>query len=196
MKDKVYFTSDTHYFHKNIMEFSNRPFKDVDHMNDVLVDTWNSVVDPDDTVYHCGDVSLGPSNKTNNLLQRLNGKIHLIIGNHEKSILSNNGCKDRFESINQYLTVKVPDEDARGGNQEIFMCHYAMRVWDKSHHGKWHLYGHSHDSLEHEVWGRSMDCGVDSAARILGSYIPFSYREIKQIMSKREFKGVDHHEER
>lgn len=58
------------------------------------------------------------------------------------------------------------------------------------------LYGHSHDSMETEPWGRSMDVGVDSAFRILGEYRPFSYEEIKNIMETRQPNPVDHHLEK
>ena len=58
------------------------------------------------------------------------------------------------------------------------------------------LYGHSHDSLEYEAWGKSMDVGVDAAFRILGQYRPFSYEEIKAIMDKRDIKVLDHHKMR
>ena len=101
------------------------------------------------------------------------------------------------------MYVDVPFErnhvysDTTGKQKQfIVMCHYGMRVWNKSHHGSWMLYGHSHDSMEHETWGRSMDVGVDSAYRILGEYRPFNLREIKNIMEKREHNPVDHHLEK
>ena len=181
----VFITSDSHYGHENIIKFSNRPFKNADHMNDELIKSWNSVVGKDDIVFHLGDVSLTSPTKTSDILSRLNGTIHLITGNHEKSVMRKEGTRNRFESINQYLMIRYK-------NQDIFLCHYAMRVWDKSHRGSWCCYGHSHDSLEGQ-WGRSMDCGVDSAYRILGEFRPFSFEEIDRILSKREIHEVDHH---
>lgn len=186
---QLWFTSDSHFGHKNIIRFSNRPFKDVDHMNEELIRLWNSYVGPDDDVYHNGDFSLTTPNKTGEILDRLNGNIHLITGNHEKSVLKKEGVRNRFVWIKPYHELVV-------GNQLIVLCHYAMRVWNKSHHKSWMLYGHSHDSMEHEQWGRSMDVGVDSAYRILGEYRPFSYDEIAEIMSKREHNPVDHHVEK
>jgi calcineurin-like phosphoesterase family protein len=188
---QIWFTSDSHYFHGNIIRFSNRPFKDADHMTEELVKSWNEVVDVNDDVYHLGDVSLGNVNKTENVLFRLNGNIHLIKGNHEKSTLQTAVNRSRFTWIKDYheMSVVMPD----GTKQFIVLCHYAMRVWNKSHHGAWQLYGHSHDSMEHEAWGRSMDVGVDSAYRILGEYRPFNLHEIAKIMSKRGHNPVDHH---
>ena len=166
-------------------------------MNEELVKAWNEVVDEDDDVYHMGDVSLTNAENTKSILYRLNGNIHLIKGNHEKSVLSKSYNRDRFVWVKDYFELKV-DNPTKDGNkhQMIVMCHYAMRVWNKSHHGSWCLYGHSHDSMENEAWGRSMDVGVDSAFRILGEYRPFSLREITNIMDKREDNPVDHHIEK
>jgi len=190
---KVWFTSDTHFGHKNIIRYSNRPFDSVEEMDEELIKNWNAVVGENDIVYHIGDVSLTKYDKTLHILSRLNGRKHLITGNHEKSVMSKEYNRQMFESINQLKKIYVEDPDVKGGKQAIVLCHFAMRVWDKSHHGAWHLYGHSHDSLEYEKWGKSMDVGVDAAARVLGEYRPFSYEEVKAIMNKREIKVLDHH---
>ena len=195
---QIWFTSDSHFDHENIIKFSSRPFKDKGHMNEELIKAWNDVVDENDDVYHLGDFSLSNDPKrTQEILYRLNGNIHLIKGNHEKSVLRKQYNIDRFVWIKDYFELSV-DNPTKDGNkhQTIVMCHYGMRVWNKSHHKSWMLYGHSHDSMEHETWGRSMDVGVDSAARILGEYRPFNLREIKNIMDKREHNPVDHHLEK
>lgn len=155
-------------------------------MNEELIRIWNEHVGQFDDVYHLGDFALTSPKKTLSILERLNGNIHLIKGNHEKSVLEKSYCRDKFVWIKDKHEFYID-------KQFIVLLHYGMRVWNKSHHGSWHLYGHSHDSMEHEVWGRSMDVGVDSAARILGEYRPFSYEEIARIMSKREHNPVDHH---
>jgi calcineurin-like phosphoesterase family protein len=160
-------------------------------MTEELVKSWNEVVDVNDDVYHLGDVSLCNANKTESILSRLNGKIHLIKGNHEKSVLQTPINRGRFIWVKDYHEMSVFMSD--GTKQFIVLCHYGMRVWNKSHHGSWMLYGHSHDSMEHEAWGRSMDVGVDSAYRILGEYRPFNLNEIAAIMSKRQHNPVDHH---
>ena len=184
----IWFTSDTHFGHKNIIKYSKRPFNDADHMNEELIKEWNRVVGEDDDVYHMGDVSLTSDEKTQGILNRLNGNIHLIVGNHEKSALKKQYNRDRFVWIKDFYELNI-------GNQLIVLCHYGMRVWNKSHRGSWMFYGHSHDSMEREEWGRSMDVGVDSAYRILGEFRPFNYREVKNIMDKRGHNPVDHHVE-
>jgi calcineurin-like phosphoesterase family protein len=79
-----WFTSDTHFGHANIIKYCNRPFADVDEMNEALVENWNRVVHEDDTVYHLGDVALGPWERWDAVLSRLNGYKILVVGNHEK----------------------------------------------------------------------------------------------------------------
>lgn len=187
---KIYFTSDTHFGHENVIKFNNRPFKNVEQMDSMLIRNWNSVVDYDADVYHLGDFSLTTPERTLRILEQLNGNIHLIKGNHEKSVLSKSFVRDRFAWIKDYYELKVEDPDARGkhGEQSIVLLHYAMKVWNKSHFGSWHLYGHSHGSLPDDINSLSFDVGVDSH-----DYKPISYEEVKRIMKKKIFKPLDHH---
>jgi calcineurin-like phosphoesterase family protein len=80
----TFFTSDTHFGHARIIELSNRPFKSVQEMNEIIVHNWNALVRPDDTVYHLGDVALGPIEDSLKYISRLNGNITLIVGNHDR----------------------------------------------------------------------------------------------------------------
>ena len=80
---KIWFTSDTHFCHKNIIKYEDRPFKDIEEMNSELIRRWNEVVQPDDTVYHLGDVLLGPAERFYPLVSALNGRKILIRGNHD-----------------------------------------------------------------------------------------------------------------
>ena len=75
---RMFFTSDTHFNHTNIIRFCNRPFKDVSHMNETIIANWNRVVGPEDIVFHLGDFCLGGSAEWVNVLNRLNGKIYLM----------------------------------------------------------------------------------------------------------------------
>jgi calcineurin-like phosphoesterase family protein len=88
-----FFTSDTHFGHKNIIKFCNRPYKDVPHMNEMLIENWNARVGPDDHVFHLGDVALGPWEDWDASLSRLNGHKHLIIGNHDRLFMETNQHK-------------------------------------------------------------------------------------------------------
>jgi hypothetical protein len=80
------------------------------------------------------------------------------------------------------------------GKAERFFCsHYSHRVWDQHHKGVFHLYGHSHSSLEHDPNGRSMDVGIDNAYKLLGEYRPFNITEVYELLKDRSSQIVDHH---
>lgn len=81
----TFFTSDTHFNHANIINLSKRPFKDVNHMNEVMVNNWNEVVKPEDTIIHLGDFAMGPKVQHASFLERLNGYLILVRGNHDQS---------------------------------------------------------------------------------------------------------------
>ena len=176
----LWFTADTHFGHRNILKYSNRPFDSVDEMDESLIANWNARVRPDDKVYHLGDVGLCSPGYLEDLLDQLNGKIYLIKGNHEKPALS---CRHRFEWIKDYYELVVDDPDAHRGKRLICLMHYAMRVWNVSHHGSWHLYGHSHGSLPDDPKALAFDAGVDCH-----NYMPISYEEVKAIMAQKDWE--------
>lgn len=176
----LYFTSDHHFGHKNIIKFSNRPFNSVEEMNELMIQRWNEKVGPNDEVYHLGDVGLMSQSQLQSILDRLNGKIYLIKGNHEKAALA---CHRRFEWIKDYYELVVKDSSTKRGEQLIVLCHYALREWNASHWGTYHLYGHSHGSLEDWPHSRSFDVGVDCH-----EFYPFSYTEVKAIMAQKTWK--------
>jgi calcineurin-like phosphoesterase family protein len=172
----IYFTSDTHFGHANIIKYANRPFSNCQEMDDVMIRRWNSVVKPGDTVYHLGDFSMGKL-PADDYVKELHGVIHLIIGNHETKALKSK----LIQSISPLLEIDV-------GAQRFVLCHYAMRVWNKSHHGSWHLYGHSHGTLPDDAHSNSFDIGVDC-----WNFYPVSVDQIRNRMSKKRYQPVDHH---
>lgn len=178
--NKLFFTADHHFGHKNILKYSERPFKSVAEMDDALIKRWNEKVGPNDTVYHLGDVGLNAPQELENILNQLNGTIYLIKGNHEKSALA---CRKRFEWVKDYYELRVEDESAPRGQQNIVLFHYGMRVWNASHWGTYHLYGHSHGMLKDDPTMRAFDVGVDCH-----NYYPISYEEVKGIMGKKTWE--------
>ena len=186
--NKVFFTSDTHFGHTNIIKYCDRPFNNVDSMNEALVYNWNTKVSKDSTVYHLGDFAFLDESSIKDLIWSLNGRIVFIPGNHDKNLIKalekfNFDGKATLASLIHSETFNIEDEKIR-----FVMCHYAMKVWDKSHYGAIHLYGHSHGSLPDDKNSRSMDVGVDT-----NNYTPYSIDEILTIMYKKVYKPVDHH---
>ena len=173
----TWFLADTHFSHANIIKYSNRPFASKFEMNSKLMENWNTKVSQDDTVYHLGDFCFADEQEGQSILDRLNGKKHLIIGNHDKTGVKLSG----WESVSHYKEVSID-------GQFIVLCHYAMRVWNKSHHGAWMLYGHSHGSLPDDPNALSFDVGVDCH-----NYQPLNMDDIRRIMKKKTYKPIDHH---
>lgn len=178
-----WFTSDTHFGHANIIKYCNRPFANVKEMDDAIIENWNKVVKHDDCIYHLGDFCFGRDERDfNSYFRRLNGKIILIKGNHDK--LTWRYRNAFFASYNSYNEIDIE-------GQKITLCHYAMKVWNKSHRGAWHLYGHSHGSLPDDKNSLSFDVGVDCH-----EFKPINIEDIRHIMSKKTFKPIDHHGDR
>lgn len=185
----VFFTSDLHLGHTNVIKYCNRPFKHADEMDEAIIDRWNATVTDKDTVYVIGDVAFYKDQKqTENFLRRVkNAEIHLILGNHDKHMKG--WVKEKFTSCQPYKEIYVPDPDAYNGEQFLILMHYAMRVWNKSHRGSWQLYGHSHGSLPDDPHSRSLDVGVDC-----WNFTPVSYDQIKARMKLKTPRSVDHHQ--
>ena len=118
----TFFTSDTHFNHANIIKFCNRPFKDVEQMNETLIANWNRVVGADDTVFHLGDFCLGGAAEWTKVLNRLNGRIYLIMGNHDLKNLRQ-GFVGRFEHVAMQMHIMV-------GKQRIYLCHYPFLCFE------------------------------------------------------------------
>jgi calcineurin-like phosphoesterase family protein len=179
----IWFTSDNHFGHKNIIKYANRPFDSVHDMDRIMVERWNEMVKPEDVVYHLGDVGLCWPKELKKILNKLNGKKCLILGNHDASALK---CSECFEWIKDYHELAVPDIDSKDGINTVVLFHYAMRVWNKSHFGSYHLYGHSHGALEDLPNALSFDVGVDSH-----DFYPINYDEVKAIMNRKTFTPIN-----
>lgn len=199
-----WFTSDTHFGHANIIRYSKRPQLRVGdtrinsigeeewvnyniasertvEMNEFLIKKWNEVVKPNDLVYHLGDFCFGREDSIFDIFfRRLNGLIVFIEGNHDRLARRN---RRKF-----YGYHEDGKHEIEVNGKDITLCHYAMRVWNKSHRGAWHLYGHSHGSLPDDPNSKSFDCGVDCM-----NYRPVNFEEVSQIMAKKIYVPVDHH---
>lgn len=184
----IFFCSDLHFHHKNIIKYSNRPFSSVQEMNEALIKNWNAVVQPDDTVWQLGDFAFCSYDEIKKIIRRLNGHKNFLFGNHDKELMKHSDdllSSKLLDSLQYYKELKVD-------GQLIVLLHYGLRVWNKSHHGSIHLYGHSHGSLPPH--GKSVDVGVD-CKEITSEYRPVSLGEVIKYMSKRQGEVVDHHGE-
>lgn len=148
-------TSDLHHFHSNIMKFNaaTRPYGSVDEMHEAIREDWNSKVMSNDIIFHLGDFSFGKKEQTQHVLNKLNGNVVWIAGNHDYALFKQMGL-----SYHHYFEVSYD-------NVKVCMMHYNLRTWNQQGRGSSHLFGHSHGSMVTE--GRCMDVGWDSVGSII-----------------------------
>lgn len=181
-----WYTSDTHAYHKSVIKHNNRPFDDAITMTEALAKNINERVEKNDRLIHLGDWSFGPKH---NAKQQLRNAISfremincqnviLVFGNHDY-LRENDAFLKLFLRTGDIIHYK---DDVLQKN--ITLCHYAFRVWNKSHYGQWHLYGHSHGHLpDNDTF--SFDVGVDCH-----NYKPINSLEVESIMKRKLEQGV------
>lgn len=173
----IYFTSDLHAFHKNILEFDSLPFKDLSEYRDFIIKIWNETITDEDEIYLLGDTAVGGRNgDINNFLHSLNGKKYLIKGNHEKEIMKTSHLRDHFEWIKDYYVFDY-------NKIRFVLMHYPIEEWLNKNHNSIHLHGHSHGKLNHineTVPLRRMDVGFKAC-----NFKIYSIEEIIDIIKKR-----------
>lgn len=164
-----------------------RPFENVEQMEDVLVDNWNQVVHRHDTVYHLGDFCLGSKTDWKRILNRLHGKIHLIVGNHDWNHL----CPE-VECLFEEVTVQ---KLLRRDDVNIYLNHYPFLYYSGSSRGDvWQCFGHVHSgrgscgnaNLErlNFLLPTQYDVGVDN-----NEYAPVEICDLRQIIRKQMGRG-------
>ena len=158
---KVFFTSDTHFYHGNIIRFCNRPFKDVEMMNETIISNWNNTVGQDD------------------------GKIYLIMGNHDLKNIRQ-GYINRFEHVVMQMHIEV-------GKQRIYLNHYPFLCFDGGYKDVWQLFGHVHTRKNNTgidaarlqyLYPTQYDVGVDN-----NNFTPVSFEQVKKIVNKQIENG-------
>lgn len=176
---KNWFSSDWHLCHQNILLFDNRPFSHLGEMHTTIINNYNDLVNEEDDFYFLGDFCFN-DRETEYYLQQLKGNLFFIKGNHDK--------KHTIKLYEKYGTYLGEQCKIKVNSKEIVLNHYCMKVWDKSHFGSWHLFGHSHHSLPEDINSLSFDIGCNG-----WNYKPLEFKQIEEIMSKKIYKPIDHH---
>lgn len=179
-EEKVWFTADTHFGHKNIIRYCQRPFVDVEEMNRALIENWNSVVSPDDLVFHLGDFSVGGAAEWTSLLNKLNGEIFLILGNHDMNNVDQ-GFMRRFKRVSMQMLISI-------GKQRIYLNHYPILCYGGAYRNTWQLFGHVHTNQQNtgldsprlkQLFPTQYDVGVDN-----NNYHPVSFEKVSEIIQQ------------
>ena len=166
----TFFTADQHFGHFNIMRLSKRPFASLDEMNETMIARWNAKVRDGDTVYILGDLFFRAAT-VEPTLQRLKGRKHLVLGNHDHTWTSKVRLADHFESVQNICEIKIGDKPAT-------LCHYPMLSYPQARRG-YMIYGHIHNNTGDDYWplvmrrGRMLNAGVD-----VNNFAPVTFDEL------------------
>ncbi|MBR6908030.1 metallophosphoesterase family protein [bacterium] len=181
--ENIYFVSDSHFSHENIIKYCKRPFASIEEHDEELIRRWNEKVPKNGIVFHLGDVAFGNPEKVDNILRQLNGIIYLVIGNHDwRSIVKNHSW--RFFDMSQQVNMKI-------GKRHIILNHYPMLAFSGAWRGvdaTYQLFGHVHTSPYTDegldqarmkmLFTSQYDVGVDN-----NNFTPVSWKEVDQIIN-------------
>lgn len=177
----IYFTSDLHFGHKNILRLCRRPFSSIEEMDQILIDNWNKKVHRDDTVYIMGDLMFRSEKTAEYYLDQLKGKKHLFIGNHDGRWMKTVDLSHYFESISMMGTFS-------DGQHKIIGCHYPMMTWPGAGKNGYMVFGHIHANTDAPYWSMIasspllLNAGVD-----INGFSPVSFDEM--VFNNRRFKA-------
>ncbi len=174
----IYFTSDWHINHKNVIKYCNRPFSSISEMNETIIMNYNSVVTPEDTVYFLGDFAFCSIEKQKEIFSLLNGKKYLFLGNHDRTELA-------MKKVG-FLEV-YKEQDFIFDDIAFRVSHYPFAPYDHSEHSvryrgrrpsrencSWLLHGHCHEKWK--VNENMINVGVD-----VWNFFPVPLNEILKI---------------
>lgn len=137
----IWFTSDLHFGHNNIIKFCNRPWKSIEEMDKTLIENWNSVVGENDLVFDLGDFAFASNDRWSEILSRLNGRHCLILGNHDIQRYPGDKVMGLFERVEQQMVLKID-------NRYVYLNHYPFLCYGGSWRGPenavYALHGHTH----------------------------------------------------
>lgn len=184
----IYFTSDLHLGHKNIIRLCNRPFSSIEEMDTVLMGNWNRKVHRDDTIYILGDLMFRSEKPPEDYLRQLKGKKHLIMGNHDRSWVKQCDLSQFFESVTNLDFVS-------DGKRQLTLCHYPMMSWP--HMARCYMvFGHIHENTDAEYWpliarsDKMLNAGVD-----VNNFAPVTFEEMEVNNIRHKQKSLKRNDE-
>lgn len=171
-----YYIADCHFGDDQVIAYSHRPFHSLEEMDRTMVQNWNKVVGDYDDVYILGDL-ISRTKAPLSYLKQLKGRLHLVCGNHDASMLKDPACRDYFVEVANYMVV----EDHK---HRLVLFHYPLLEWDGYYYGTWHLYGHIHNHSSHnqekaKSLFKALNCGAD----VVG-FKPRTFDELVAINKK------------
>ena len=151
-KQNIFFTSDLHFGHANIITFCDRPFGSVQEMEDGLITNWNTVVNKNDIVFILGDFAFAQKSEWRRILSNLNGQLYLILGNHDKESYIPIDRYDRFIEIVDLLLIKIKDSSVSEKEHTFILSHRPLLTWEgRTTRNVKHLFGHLHTLSKNRI---------------------------------------------
>ena len=175
----IFFTADTHFGHENVIWMCERPYRDIDEMNEAMISAWNERVTGNDTVYIVGDLFFRCEDPES-VLKRLRGKKRLILGNHDGSWTGKVDLGKFFLSVDTML-------ETSDGKRAITLCHYPLLSW-KHAKRSYMIHGHIHRKTDMDYWPmlcnreRVLNAGVD-----INGFSPVTFEEL--LENNRQWKN-------
>ncbi len=182
----IYFTSDLHLGHSNVLKLCNRPFETIEEMDEYIIDNWNKKVTNNDTVYILGDVMFRNKKPPEEYLSRLKGKKHLIRGNHDRSWMKKVDIDKYFLSNNNLDFIS-------DGKHRITVCHYPMMSWPHMSTDGYMVFGHIHGNTNADYWSLieknpyMLNAGMD-----INGFVPVSFEEMFKNNEEHKSKTAAH----
>ncbi len=167
----IYYTSDLHFGHENVIKFDNRPFTDADEMDRMMIELWNGRVRQEDMVYIMGDLCYRSSHPTEWYLARLKGHKFLVLGNHDLPIQENPEALKLLDGVDKMMDVK-------DGDRRVCLCHYPMVEWNAYFRGSWHIYGHIHNRKDEAFEIMKKKDHALNAGCMINNYMPSTFEEV------------------
>lgn len=190
---KLWFTSDLHFGHRNVIRFCERPFENEKQMGTKLIENWNDTVGDNDIVFVLGDTFwFNDSRNIKKVLSSLNGKtIYILPGNHDDFNAYHRVDDPRIVLLDDVNVMWLESENNRGWKKkiyEVWMSHYPMMTWPHRDNGAFQFFGHIHSQQgKHEgvdqdlpLHYNQLDVGCD-----YWSYKPVNFEELKTIIESK-----------
>lgn len=183
--DKLFFTSDCHFFHDAIRWMCERPFESNEEQTEILIQNWNEIVPKDGIVFEAGDMAFtGNIDLVQRLISKLNGKIYHIMGNHcYQNKWDRQVIKDIFDNRVMDVANVLLKQD---NNKHLFISHYPQLFWPRDSimlHGHIHSGPNSKASEKAPFHAMRYDIGIDN-----NNYYPISYEELDNIITNQKLR--------
>lgn len=169
----IYYISDTHFGHRNILKMDGRPFSTIEEMDDELIQRWNKRVTNEDDVYILGDFAFRNGKTASWYLKQLKGRKHLIIGNHDQVTIQDKQAVEYFTSIEKMSLIN--DQ-----NQTVSLCHFPVAEWNGKRRGGYHVFGHLHCRRDTVYEFMSQFNSALNAGCMINGYRPVTLDELME----------------